>query len=85
MSSGLALRVLLFASIAEQAGCSETQLPYVEGETIAELRHRLGLHLPAIAGGLSSCRLARNETFADESDLLAPGDCIAVIQPVAGG
>ena len=85
MSTGLDLRVLLFASIAEQAGCNELQLPFVEGETIAAVRDRLGARIPAIASGLGNCRFALNETFADESDLLAPGDCIAVIQPVAGG
>ena len=85
MSSGLDLQVLLFASIAEQAGCNELRLPFVEGETIAALRHRLSRRLPNISDGLKDSRLALNETFADESEQLAAGDCLAVIPPVAGG
>lgn len=85
MSSGLDLQVLFFASVAEQAGCSELHLPFVEGETIAALRKRLIQRLPNIADELCDSRLARNETFADESEHLTAGDCIAVIPPVAGG
>ena len=85
MSPDLNLTILLFASLAEQADQSQFELPHIEGETIAALRQRLAKHTPAIATGLRASRLARNEAFAVETDTLMPGDCVAIIPPVAGG
>jgi molybdopterin converting factor small subunit len=40
---------------------------------------------PPLAGRLGPVRFARNEEFVEADALLAAGDVVAVLPPVAGG
>lgn len=80
------VRVLYFAGVRDLRGCAEETVDVPEEvRTIAALVRWLEGHAPALAGRLSSVRVARNESFADAADAIAENDEIALIPPVAGG
>ena len=71
----MTLTVLLFAHLRDRFGPSVTvELP--AGATVADLRAVLPL---------DGCRVAVNLQFADDADVIAPGDEVAAIPPVSGG
>ncbi|HKQ71125.1 MAG TPA: molybdopterin converting factor subunit 1 [Polyangiaceae bacterium] len=82
----MTITLLYFAGIREAAGRSEERLvlpPSVT--TIGELALHLETLLPALAGRLGAVRWARNEEFAALDSVIANGDVVAAIPPVAGG
>lgn len=80
------VRVLYFAALRELVGRAEEELEVPdEVREVASLRALIEARVPALAGRLSSVRVARNEAFADEREAIADGDVIALIPPVAGG
>lgn len=74
-----------FASARDAARCGSETLPWVAEETVAAFRLRLVAHRPDIAGVLATARLARNDDFATEQEVIAPGDSVYVLPPVSGG
>lgn len=83
--AGSGLRVHYFASARDAAGCNDEPQPFVAGEDVAGLRVRLTAAHPGLAAVLPTCRLAINDDFARDADLLSPGDEIYVLPPVSGG
>ncbi len=82
----MTITLLYFAAVRELVGTDEERLEVPAGvTTIAELAAFLEQHRPALAGRLGAVRFARNETFATSSEVIADGDVIALIPPVAGG
>jgi len=80
------VRVLYFAAVREQVGLEEEALELPASvRTVGDFVAFLPGERPALAGALSSVRIARNEEFASEGDALAEGDVLALIPPVAGG
>jgi len=61
-------------------------VPYL-GEQIGKILGQplRSLYLLPLVDRLRYVRFARNEEFAQPSDLIAEGDVIALIPPVAGG
>jgi molybdopterin synthase sulfur carrier subunit len=80
------VRVLYFAAVREIVGLEEEEieLPASVG-SIGGFLAFLAAYKPALAGALSSVRVARNEAFAGVGEALAEGDVLALIPPVAGG
>jgi molybdopterin synthase sulfur carrier subunit len=80
------VRVLYFAGLRDAIGISEesVELP-AEVRTVEALADHLGARHQAFAHRRGHVRIARNEAFALDRDLLADGDVIALIPPVAGG
>jgi len=80
------LTVLYFAAVRDLVGRDEEVLDVPASvTTVAALaRHLASVHAP-LEGRLGYVRFARNEEFAAGDDLLADGDTIALIPPVAGG
>ena len=80
------ITVLYFAAVRDLVGKDEERLDLPPSVTDVEA---LAAHLPrlheALAGRLASVRFARNEVFARSDEVLADGDVIALIPPVAGG
>ncbi|MGI8559140.1 MAG: MoaD/ThiS family protein, partial [Solirubrobacteraceae bacterium] len=74
------VRVRLFAILRERAGASELELALPDGASVGEALD----HLAELAGGLPLV-LAVNRTYAQPSQILAPGDELALIPPVSGG
>lgn len=78
--------LLYFAGVRDALGTSEEKvaLPADVG-TIDALRAWLVRAHPVLEERMAYVRLARNERFAAGSDVIAEGDVIALIPPVAGG
>ena len=77
------VRVSYFALLRDEAGCAEERVATAgatAGELYAELRERYRFSLPP-----DRLRVAINAAFADWDTLLAPGDVVVFIPPVAGG
>lgn len=77
------VQIQYFAVLREQAGRNRETLATAAStaaDLYEELRERHGLRLPR-----SMLRVAVNEEFADWSRVLADGDQVVFIPPVAGG
>ncbi|HLK39102.1 MAG TPA: molybdopterin converting factor subunit 1 [Polyangiaceae bacterium] len=81
-----AVRVLYFGGLRDALGLGEEaiELP-PEVRTVGELCGHLGAIHGAYAARRAHVRVARNEAFAGEDELLTDGDVVALIPPVAGG
>jgi molybdopterin converting factor subunit 1 len=82
----LAVSVLYFAALRDLAGTGEERvsLPSLPTSVEALLRVLEGRH-GALAGRLTSVRVAVDEEFADKSRELLGGEVVALIPPVSGG
>jgi molybdopterin converting factor subunit 1 len=80
------IRVLYFASVRDRVGRGEETLSLPPSiRTVHDLAGHLTERHPEIAVALPGLRFARNERFADPTDLLADDDVVALIPPVSGG
>jgi molybdopterin synthase catalytic subunit len=79
------IRVRLFAMQRQQLGTREVPLELAEGATIADAWQKLAAAHPALAPAGPTLRFARNAVYADVETVLADGDELALIPPVAGG
>ena len=79
------VRVRLFALQRVQTGLRELDLELTTGASVADAWRALVADRPVLAGAEGIVRFARNGVYADEADVLADGDELAVIPPVAGG
>jgi molybdopterin synthase sulfur carrier subunit len=80
------VRVLYFAGLRDAIGTAEEalELPASVRTVVALADHLAARHM-AYAARRAHVRIARNEAFATDDDLLAEGDVVALIPPVAGG
>lgn len=79
------IRVLYFAVFRERLGRAEEVLDLPAGATAAQAIAELArLHAP-IATLKTKFRVAVNQEFSDDDQVLADGDELALIPPVAGG
>lgn len=85
-ASFMTLRILYFAGLRDALGMSEQtlQVPACVGTVGALADHLASLH-PGYAERRGHVRIARNEAFAAADEVLADGDVVALIPPVAGG
>ncbi|HET9033678.1 MAG TPA: MoaD/ThiS family protein [Dokdonella sp.] len=77
------VRLLYFASLADQAGCSGESVETDAGDPAtlyAEVRQRHGFSL-----GTDRLRVAVNGQFVDWYHTLSEGDEIVFLPPVSGG
>ena len=81
----MTLTVLYFAAIRDLVGQDEASLTLPGGTTLRQLSAHLERVVPALEGRLGAVRWARNEELVELDTVLAEGDVIAVIPPVAGG
>jgi molybdopterin synthase sulfur carrier subunit len=78
--------VLYFAALRDVMGLSEESVTLPSDvRTAADFLRFLEGERSALTGRLKSVRLARNEAFAAPEEVLAAGDVLALIPPVAGG
>lgn len=80
------VEVLYFAALRELRGqdAERLELP-ASVRTTGALRAHLQQANPALAGRLTTTRFAVNERFVSDETVLADGDVVALIPPVAGG
>ncbi|MBX3029581.1 MAG: molybdenum cofactor biosynthesis protein MoaE [Chloroflexi bacterium] len=79
------ITVRLFALQRQQLGWRERSIDLPEMATIGTAWDHLVAGFPALAPAAGSIRFARNGVYADALDVLADGDELALIPPVAGG
>ncbi len=80
------VQVLYFAALRDLLGLNEEALEVPENvRTVHEFVHYLQQVRPALHGKMASVRVALDETFAADSELLSGVQTIALIPPVAGG
>ncbi len=82
----MTLHVLYFAGLRDAVGLAEesVELP-PEVTTVGALADLLAARHRAYAERRAHVRIARNEAFAADDEVLAEGDVVALIPPVAGG
>lgn len=79
------IQVLYFAVFRERLGTSAETLELEAPATIADAIAALEARHPAVAALRGHYRVAHNQDFASASNVLAEGDELALIPPVAGG
>jgi molybdopterin synthase sulfur carrier subunit len=80
------VKVLYFAAVREIVRCAEEQVDLPPDVLdIAAFAVWIAAARPALANRMGSVRIARNEAFAPDGELLADGDVLALIPPVSGG
>ena len=80
------IRVLLFATLKQRAGCSALSLELPEGAAVRAARAALAEKFPALDEGVLGRALAAvNQEFAADEDVLSEGAELAFFPPVSGG
>jgi molybdopterin converting factor subunit 1 len=79
------ISVLYFAVFRERMGRDQETFELAAGSTVANAIDALAAANPPIAKLRGRFRVAVNQDFVDETQLLAEGDELALIPPVAGG
>ena len=77
--------VLLFAQLADAAGCERLAVHVPEGATVAELLDEIGRTHPALAVHWDRIAVAVDEAYCSLDRALHPGQTVALIPPVSGG
>ena len=83
--TSMRVRVRLFASLREAAGCSEVELELPAKATADEAWRRLAGEFPALASRRASLAVSVNRSYAGFDTALEDGDELAFIPPVSGG
>jgi molybdopterin converting factor subunit 1 len=78
-------RVRLFARAKDLVGADSIAVSLPPGATVADLRRRLAVDHPALAGLLPRCAVAVDGEFAEDSLPLPVGAAVALLPPVSGG
>lgn len=81
----MTINVRLFAMLRERAGWRVRSFEVATGSTVDEVWRAVAAAAPGLAGYASVVRFARNGRYAEANDVVANGDELAVIPPVAGG
>jgi MoaE-MoaD fusion protein len=79
------VRVLYFAVVRERLGRDEEAVELSAGADVATAWRELERLHPELGGLRAAIKVAVNEEFARADRVLADGDVIALIPPVAGG
>jgi molybdopterin converting factor subunit 1 len=79
------VRALYFAVVRERLGRDADDVELPAGATAAELLRELERRHPVLGGLRAALKVAVNEEFAPLERVLADGDVVALIPPVAGG
>ncbi|MGA9775236.1 MAG: molybdenum cofactor biosynthesis protein MoaE [Candidatus Dormiibacterota bacterium] len=81
----LAVRVLLFSTLRQQAHAAELELQVAPGGTISTCWDELCRLHPTLAPQRASVRPALNREYSGWDQLVASGDELAFLPPVSGG
>jgi MoaE-MoaD fusion protein len=79
------VRALYFAVVRERLGRDDEEIELPAGTTAEGLMRELERRHPPLGGLRGALKIAVNEEFASLDRVLADGDVIALIPPVAGG
>lgn len=79
------VRVLLFATLRQQAGAAEVEIELPPGSSVEGCWAALCARHPGLAAHRSTIRPALNRAYSDWSAAVSPGDELAFLPPVSGG
>lgn len=79
------LTVKLFAKARDLVGNTAIQIPWSDGETVADLKIRLGELHPSLVPLISRLLVAVNNSYASDSNKISATDEVACFPPVSGG
>jgi len=78
------IRVLYFARVAELTGQREERWPLAAPLDCGQWQQTLRQRYPQLAP-LARLKIAVNQQYARDHTVIAPGDEVAVFEPVTGG
>ncbi|MCM3719096.1 molybdopterin converting factor subunit 1 [Fictibacillus phosphorivorans] len=78
------VQILLFASLAQQAGTQSVSWKIESPVTVGQVRGYLQDHVGELPG-IENALVAVNEEYADQEVEIKNGDTVAFIPPVSGG
>ena len=84
-SNPAALRVLFFGHLPHITECPQTEWPFKEATTVADLMESLYQKWPGLRASDASLRVAVNLDYTGRSALIPAGAEVAVMPPVQGG
>ncbi|MFI2811277.1 MULTISPECIES: molybdopterin converting factor subunit 1 [Microbulbifer] len=81
------IRILFFASLREELGCEQLELPVAGMGDISQVRAALQQRGEkwAVALGRGNLQVALNQALAGDSSTVKAGDEVAFFPPVTGG
>ena len=79
------VHVRMFARARDLAGTDLMRVELPDGATVADVRRRLAIDCPALAGLLERSALAVENEFAADSLVLSVDAEVALLPPVSGG
>ena len=79
------IRFIYFAGCREAIGRIRDETDLAAGATVRDATAWIAETYPAVAGILSTARVAVNQEFARLDDALADGDELVLIPPISGG
>ncbi len=85
MPDAITVHVRAFAAIRQALGSGRVTLELPAGATVEQLLEELSVRHPTIIPFLGRTIVTINQSYADRSQIVAPGDEIAVFPPVGGG
>jgi sulfur-carrier protein len=78
------VQILLFASLAQQAGTQKVSLDINDSVSVEQIRSKLQVKVGELKG-LENALVALNEEYVELTDEVKDGDTVAFIPPVSGG
>lgn len=85
MSEQQVVKVLFFAHLKELSGVDKASIPTHKAIRVAELKQLLKERFPILDERLKNVLVAVNQQYAEDDDLIQPGDEVAFFPPVSGG
>lgn len=85
MSEQQVVKVLFFAHLKELSGMDKASIPTHKAIRVAELKQLLRERFPILDERLKNVLVAVNQQYAEDDDLIQPGDEVAFFPPVSGG
>lgn len=79
------LKIKLFAKARDLVGSPVIEIPWVDGQTVAQLKTRLSELHPEIQPLVPRLLVAVNNDYAADSRPLSASDEVACFPPVSGG
>jgi molybdopterin converting factor subunit 1 len=79
------LNVKLFAKARDLVGSPVIEVPWSDGQTVANLKQRLGELHPALQPLVPRLLVAVNNDYAADSSPISAKDEVACFPPVSGG
>ncbi|MCP4757925.1 MAG: molybdopterin converting factor subunit 1 [Planctomycetes bacterium] len=81
----MTITVQYFAILADRIGTREESYDAAQGRTVAALLDEASRRHAAVAEMKDSVAVAVNNTYAQTTQIIEPGDTVALIPPVSGG